>query len=73
MEERWVRRYRDDDGCDTKLIRFAPVPTGCRGRHLSLLGRGTPVGRRRAQPHDVWVGKRLTSAVKAARRVLESG
>ncbi|APU21339.1 thioesterase II family protein [Actinoalloteichus sp. GBA129-24] len=28
MEDRWVRRYRDDDGCETKLICFAPAGAG---------------------------------------------
>ncbi|MCM2387660.1 thioesterase II family protein [Streptomyces albipurpureus] len=28
VEEQWVRRYHDDDGCDTKLICFAPAGAG---------------------------------------------
>jgi pyochelin biosynthetic protein PchC len=28
VEERWVRRYRDDDGCGTKLVCFAPAGAG---------------------------------------------
>lgn len=28
MEERWVRRYRDDAGCGTKLVCFAPAGAG---------------------------------------------
>ncbi len=28
MDERWVRRYRDDDGCETKLVCLAPAGAG---------------------------------------------
>ncbi|GGS43684.1 thioesterase II family protein [Streptomyces violaceus] len=28
MNERWIRRYRDDDGCKTKLVCFPPAGAG---------------------------------------------
>jgi pyochelin biosynthesis protein PchC len=28
VDEKWIRRYRDDDGCRTKLVCFAPAGAG---------------------------------------------
>ncbi|MDT0616396.1 thioesterase II family protein, partial [Streptomyces lancefieldiae] len=37
VEERWLRRYRDDDGCGTKLVCFPAAGAGARcGTHWPL-------------------------------------
>ena len=44
MEERWVRRFRDDAGCETKLICFPHAGAGASAYRLWPLGLPSDVG-----------------------------
>ncbi|WP_329263204.1 alpha/beta fold hydrolase [Streptomyces sp. NBC_01478] len=44
VEERWVRRYRDDDGCETKLVCFPPAGAGASAFRTWALGLPSDIG-----------------------------
>jgi pyochelin biosynthetic protein PchC len=44
VDEQWIRRYRDDDGCQTKLVCFAPAGAGASAYRTWAEGLPSDVG-----------------------------